>query len=120
MGYPIPLPIVRLVLICKATEICLLFCIHKVLSKLRCLVSKIHCLANQNKPDNGQRNRVSQHVLIVVYGLGRVLRMPIGRIGIFLSCIFHLLAKLIYPVRATVLLTMYKFVSVMDGAGLDN
>ncbi len=34
VGYPMPLPIVRLVLICKATEICLLFCKHKVQSKL--------------------------------------------------------------------------------------
>ncbi len=57
MGYPTPLPIVRLVLICKATEICL---------KLRCLMSKIHCLANRNKPDNGQRHRVSQRVFMLL------------------------------------------------------
>ncbi len=33
-----------------------------ITSKLRCLVSKICCLANQNKPDNRQRHRVSQRV----------------------------------------------------------
>ncbi len=54
-----PLPIVRLVLICKATEICLIFCKHKVQSN-SCLMSKSHCLANQNKPDSGQWHRVSQ------------------------------------------------------------
>ncbi len=30
---------------------------------INCLVSKIHCLANQNKPYNGQRHRVSHHVI---------------------------------------------------------
>ncbi len=32
-------------------------------SKLHYLVSKIHCLANQNKPDIGQRHRVSHSLL---------------------------------------------------------
>ena len=27
---------------------------------IHCFVSKIHCLTNQNKPDNGQWHRVSQ------------------------------------------------------------
>ena len=35
---------------------------YKMQSKLCCLVSKIHCLTNQNKPDNGQSHRVS-HIL---------------------------------------------------------
>ncbi len=60
VGYPMPLPIVRLVLISKATEICLIF------SNLHCIMSKIHCLANRNKPDNGQRHRVSQRVFMLL------------------------------------------------------
>ena len=49
--YPMQLPIVRLVLIYKAKEICLILCKHKVQSKLYnsiVFISKIHCLTNQN------------------------------------------------------------------------
>ena len=35
---------------------------YKMLSKLHCLVSRIRGLTNQNKPDNGQRHRVSHLV----------------------------------------------------------
>ncbi len=73
MGYPMPLPIVRLVLICKATE----FAWNPVdVSFTTLIVMELtldlmftkyqadpRCLANQNKSDNGQRQRVSNPVL---------------------------------------------------------
>ncbi len=68
-GYPMPLPIVRLVLICKtmdfahkATESAWHF-VYIVMGLTLDLVftkyqADLRCLANQNKPDNGQRHRV--------------------------------------------------------------
>ncbi len=48
-----PLAIVRLVLICKAMGFA-----YNAME----FASKIRCLTNQNKPDNGQRHRVSHHL----------------------------------------------------------
>ena len=43
-------------------EFTLHFIVYKMLSKLHCLVSKIYCVTNQNKPDNRKWHRVSHHV----------------------------------------------------------
>ncbi len=43
------------------------FNVYETLSKLRCPVRKIICLENQKKPDNGQRHRASQRVIMKIH-----------------------------------------------------
>ncbi len=51
VGHPIPMPIVRPVLISKAMGICLIFC--------KQYLADPHCFANQNKPNNRHWNWVA-------------------------------------------------------------
>ncbi len=62
-----PLLIVRLVLICKAMDFAYMdgffnLSTNSISIYMATELSKIHCLTYQNKPDNGQRHRVSHGV----------------------------------------------------------